>query len=333
MAPRLPLQAYVDGIRSGDRVVLARAITLVESTRQEDNQLAQDVLHHVLPDTGKSIRVGLTGPPGVGKSTTLDALGMHLINLGHRVAVLAVDPSSQLGGGSILGDKTRMQRLCVEDKAYIRPSPAGQSLGGVAARTREAMLLCEAAGYDVVIIETVGVGQSEVMVSQLVDCFVALMLPGAGDELQGIKKGILEVADIITINKADGDNLLQAKQAQTQHQNALHYLRPRYSGWSVPVTLMSALSEDGVSELWDAILSFHQFLKKGEHLQEIRAIQRQQWMWSQIHDGLIQDFRSHPNVKRALSHTESLVRSGQLSPTLATKQLLALIRDSKVSDE
>ncbi|MEC8381722.1 MAG: methylmalonyl Co-A mutase-associated GTPase MeaB [Myxococcota bacterium] len=324
MAPRLKAEAYIEGIRQGDRVMLARAITLVESIRPDDQKLAQSVLNALLSQTGQSLRIGLSGPPGVGKSTTMDALGMQLITAGHQVAVLAIDPSSQVGGGSILGDKTRMPRLGASEHAFIRPSPAGKSLGGVAEKTREALLLCEAAGYDVVIVETVGVGQSEIMVSQLVDTFVALMLPNAGDELQGIKKGIIEVADIIAINKADGPMAAIASRAKREHENALHYSRQRLEGWSVPVVLMSALEQVGLQDLWATVQRHHQFMRDNGHFHRRRSEQRTQWMWNHIQNQLLVHFHQHPQVQDQLEAVELLVRDGALSPVTAAKRLLKL---------
>lgn len=322
MAPRLKAEAYIEGIRQGDRVMLARAITLVESIRPDDQALAQAVLSALLPRTGQSLRIGLSGPPGVGKSTTMDALGMQLIDAGHRVAVLAIDPSSQIGGGSILGDKTRMPRLGASEHAFVRPSPAGSSLGGVAEKTREALLLCEASGYDVVIVETVGVGQSEIMVSQLVDTFVALMLPNAGDELQGIKKGIIEVADIIAINKADGPMAAIAKRAKREHENALHYSRQRIEGWSVPVVLMSALEQTGLTGLWEAVKDHHRFMSAHGFFDQRRAEQRTQWMWHHIQTQLLAQFHSHPQVQSQLERVEQQVRAGSLNPVAAAQLLL-----------
>lgn len=326
MAPRLKSEAYIEGIRHGDRVMLGRAITLVESLRPSDQQLAQSVLKGILPFTGQSLRIGLSGPPGVGKSTTMEALGMRLISAGHRVAVLAIDPSSQIGGGSILGDKTRMSGLSCSDAAFIRPSPAGKSLGGVAEKSREALLLCEAAGYDIVIVETVGVGQSEIMVAQLVDTFVALMLPNAGDELQGIKKGIIEVADIIAINKADGPMENIAKRAKREHENALHYSRQRTEGWTVPVVLMSALEHSGLDELWATVQRHQQFMKDEGYFERRRSEQRNQWMWHHIQTQLLTQFQSHPMVQNELTEIEALVRRGEVHPIVAAQKLLGFMR-------
>src|SRR5205085_12302525 len=250
---RIDIKLLTKDVRSGQRAALARAITLVESRRGDHQAAARELVQALLPDTGKAVRVGITGSPGVGKSTTIDMLGMYLIERGHMVAVLAVAPSSARTGGSILGDKTRMARLAASDKAYIRPSPASGTLGGVAAKSREAMLLCEAAGFDVVLVETVGIGQSETAVCDMTDSFLALMLPGAGDELQGIKKGLVELADMIAINKADGDNIKRANMAAAEYRSALHILTPRSEHWHPPVVTYSALTGTGIAELWQEV--------------------------------------------------------------------------------
>ncbi len=251
--PLPSLDTLVEGVRAGRRAVLARAITLVESRKPEHQGLAEELVQALLPSTGKATRVGITGVPGVGKSTTIDALGTHLLERGHRVAVLAVDPSSSRTGGSILGDKTRMARLSMDERAFVRPSPAAGTLGGVAARTRETLLLCEAAGYDVILVETVGVGQSETAVADMTDTFLVLMLPGAGDELQGIKKGIIEIADILAVNKADGPNAPRAKKAAADYRAALHLLGGREPHWSTPVLTYSGLTGEGIEELWQQV--------------------------------------------------------------------------------
>src|ERR1700753_1214855 len=248
-------QDLAAAIRSGDRAALPRAITMLESTRADHREQAQQLLLELLPDSGNANRVGITGVPGVGKSTTIEALGMHLIEQGHRVAVLAVDPSSTRTGGSILGDKTRMARLAVDDNAFVRPSPSSGPLGGGGGKTRETMLLCEAAGFDVVLVETVGIGQSETAVADMTDFFLALMLPGAGDELHGLKKGVVELADMIAVNKADGDNVARAKGAAAEYRAALHILTPRSPNWTPPVITYSALTGDGVAELWSQAIA------------------------------------------------------------------------------
>ena len=320
---RLTAAEYVAGVRAGSRGRLGQAITLVESRRPADSALAQEVLRQLLPETGCSIRIGLTGVPGVGKSTLIDNLGMLLIAQGHRVAVLAVDPSSSLSGGSILGDKTRMSRLSVADEAFIRPSPSGLTLGGVSRRTREAMLLCEAAGFDVIIVETVGVGQSEVVVSDMVDCFAVLMLPGAGDELQGIKKGILELADIIAVNKADGDGVTAARHALREYSAALRYLQPRHAFWRPRTLALSGLTGTGLDGLWEAIQAHSAALTKHGALRALRDQQRLRWMWSMIEDRLLDDFRRASAVQNTLEALEDAVIQRETPPGAAADALLA----------
>ena len=329
---RLSASAYVEGVLAGNRGRLGEAITLVESRRPADGVLAQEVLRQLLPHTGRSIRVGLTGVPGVGKSTLIDTLGMQLLAKGHRVAVLAVDPSSALSGGSILGDKTRMAQLSVADGAFIRPSPSGLTLGGVSRRTREAMLLCEAAGFDIIIVETVGVGQSEVVVSEMVDCFTVLMLPGAGDELQGIKKGILELADIIAVNKADGDNVGSARDALREYTAALRYLQPRHAFWRPRTLAVSGMAGDGLTSLWETILEHHQALRDNKALRELRDRQRLRWMWSMIEDRLLTDFRRAPAIIQRLAAVESAVRDHTTPPGAAADALLAAFYDARRSE-
>src|SRR5947209_6593857 len=269
-------------LRAGRRAALARAITLIESRRGDHQALARELVQALLPDTGKAIRVGITGSPGVGKSTMIDALGIFLIERGHKVAVLAADPSSARTGGSILGDKTRMARLAASDHAYIRPSPASGTLGGVAAKTREPMLLCEAAGFDVVLVETVGIGQSETAVADMTDFFLVLMLAGAGDELQGIKKGIVELADMIAVNKADGDNVGRANAAAAEYRAALHILTPRSQSWTPPVVTYSALTGNGLAELWEQVLAHRQRLSGSDELAARRREQQVRWMWTML---------------------------------------------------
>jgi len=320
---RLDADEYVAGVRAGDRGVLARAITLVESQREDDQRLAQTVVDALLPETGRAHRVGITGVPGVGKSSLIEALGSHLTREGHRVAVLAVDPSSPRSGGSILGDKTRMPTLARDSRAFVRPSPSLGALGGVARHTREALLLCEAAGFDVVLVETVGVGQSEAMVAQLVDCFVVLLLAGAGDELQGIKRGILELVDVLAITKADGDNLLTASRARAEFAAALHLVRAKSEAWRVPVLTCSAHAGEGVAGLWTAIAEHRAaMIASGEFATE-RARQQVHWMWRAIEAGLLSRFNSDARVSGMVAGLAEAVRAGAISPDHAAARLLA----------
>ncbi len=309
-------------VRAGDRRALARAITLAESTRPDHRAEARALLDELLADTGRSIRVGVSGAPGAGKSTLIEALGLHAVAAGHRVAVLAVDPSSALSGGSILGDKTRMADLGRHPHAYIRPSPTSGTLGGVARRTREAVLLCEAAGFDVVVVETVGVGQSEVAVADLVDLFVLVASPAGGDELQGIKRGIMELADLIVVNKADGDLADAAQRACADLRNAVHLLRPKRAGWEVGVRTGSALTGAGVPELWDAVTAAHERLSAEGSLSRLRAEQAVAAMWSEVTDDLLDRLRAHPGVRDRLHELEAAVGAGRLSPTAAAHDVL-----------
>jgi len=315
----LPADTYVDGVRAGDRAMLARAITLVESEHPRHAALAQEVLTRLLPHTGGSRRVGISGVPGVGKSTFIDALGMHLVGAGRRVAVLAIDPSSTVSGGSILGDKTRMARLSRETAAYIRPSPSSGTLGGVARKTRETLLLCEAAGFDVVLVETVGVGQSETVVADLVDFYLVLMLAGAGDELQGIKRGILELADMLAINKADGDNKPRAERARSELRAALHLMRP---GAEPEVTTCSALEGSGIEKLWSSVEGRLGRDEATGTLQRRRKAQQVQWMWTMVQDGLRAALRAHPGVSALVPTLEADVREGRVTPTSAALRVL-----------
>ena len=320
--PTVTPEALANGILTRDRTLLSRAITLVESTKPEHQELAQAVLQAVLPASGAAHRIGITGVPGVGKSTLIDAFGTMLTASGHRVAVLAVDPSSSRTGGSILGDKTRMPRLAVDPAAYVRPSPSAGALGGVARMTRETMLLCEAAGYDVALVETVGVGQSETMVADMVDVFLVLALPGAGDELQGIKKGLIELADLIAVNKAEGENRLRAEQAARHYRNALHILEPTSPAWQPIVLTMSALAGEGLEELWKELRRHHTQLEAAGELAAKRQGQQVRWMWSMLEDRLLTSFRADPAVRALLPRLEPAVAEGRTTPTAAVTELL-----------
>jgi LAO/AO transport system kinase len=305
--------------------VLARAITLIESRREDHQQAARTLVQELLPRTGGAMRVGITGAPGVGKSTTIDALGTYLTGQGHKVAVLAVDPSSARTGGSILADKTRMPRLATDPNAFVRPSPAAGTLGGVAAKTRESMLLCEAAGYDVVLVETVGIGQSETAVADMTDFFLVLLLPGAGDELQGLKKGIVELADLIAVNKADGDNLKRAKAAAAEYRAALHILTPRSAHWSPPVLTYSALTGDGIVELWDQVLAHRERMRaSGEHAARRRE-QQVKWMWTMLEERLYARLRADPAARPKLKQIEAAVAAGELSPAVAVDLIADIV--------
>jgi LAO/AO transport system kinase len=318
---RADLKRLARGIRDGERAVLARAITLIESKRPDDRQAAHRLVQELLPETGKAVRVGITGAPGVGKSMTIDTLGTLLTSRGHKVAVLAVDPSSTRTGGSILGDKTRMARLATDANAFVRPSPAAGTLGGVAAKTRESMLLCEAAGFDVVLVETVGVGQSETAVADMTDFFLVLMLPGAGDELQGLKKGLVELADMIAVNKADGDNVPRAKAAAAEYRAALHIIAARSPNWAPPVVTYSALTGDGVADLWKQIVAHRERMQGTGELPARRRSQQVKWMWTMLEERLFARLRSDPALKAKLKQTEAAVAAGKLAPTLAVEEI------------
>src|ERR1700748_3273458 len=325
--PRVPdIEKLASDLRAGSRTALARAITLIESRRSDHQAAARDLVQALLSDTGNAVRVGITGSPGVGKSTTIDGLGMFLIERGHKVAVLAVDPSSARTGGSILGDKTRMARLSAEGAAFIRPSPAAGTLGGVAAKTREAMLLCEAAGFDVVLVETVGIGQSETAVCDMTDFFLALMLPGAGDELQGIKKGLVDLADMIAINKADGDNLKRAQHAAADYRSALHILSPRSEHWSPPVMTYSALTGAGIAELWQKILDHRTAMNASGDFAERRREQQVKWMWSMLEQRMLARLRSDATTRAKVKKVEADVADGRLTPSLAAEEIAKLLR-------
>jgi LAO/AO transport system kinase len=313
------------GIRAGDRAVLARAITLIESKRVDHRRAASALIQDLLPATGNAVRVGITGAPGVGKSTLIDTLGTSLTGQGRKVAVLAVDPSSTRTGGSILGDKTRMARLAADPSAFIRPSPASGTLGGVAAKTRETMLLCEAAGYDVVLVETVGIGQSELAVADMTDFFLVMMLPGAGDELQGLKKGVVELADMIAINKSDGDNRARAKAAAAEYSAALHILSPRSPTWSPPVATCSALTGDGIAALWEHVLDHRKRMTASGELAARRCEQQVKWMWAMLEERMFARLHSDPALKAKLPKLEAAVASGRLSPTTAVEEIAAVL--------
>ncbi|MDP6962827.1 MAG: methylmalonyl Co-A mutase-associated GTPase MeaB [Planctomycetota bacterium] len=321
MADFPPPSELAQAIVAGERSALARAMTLVESTLPEHQLLTQKLLALLMPHTGKSHRIGVTGVPGVGKSTFLDSYGMHLIERGHRVAVLAVDPSSSVTGGSILGDKSRMNDLAMSDSAFVRPSPSSNNLGGVARRTRENILLCEAAGYDMVLVETVGVGQSETVVADMVDFFLVLMLAGAGDELQGIKKGIIELADLIAINKADGENINSAKAAANDYTAALHYLTPTSEKWQPSTVCISALESNGYDDLYKQISEHAAVMQECGEWTAKRQQQNKKWMWSVIQNRLLDDFNHALNADE-LAGIEAQVLAGELSPTAAANKLI-----------
>jgi LAO/AO transport system kinase len=311
-----------EAIRGGDRAALSRAITLVESTRADHRDQAQQLLLELMPDAGKALHVGITGVPGVGKSTTIEALGMYLIEQGHRVAVLAVDPSSTRTGGSILGDKTRMAKLAVHPDAYIRPSPTSGTLGGVAKATRETVVLAEAAGFDVILVETVGVGQSEVAVANMVDTFVFLTLARTGDQLQGIKKGVLELADIVVVNKADGKHAGEAKAAARELTAAIRLIHPRETLWRPPVLTMSAVEGTGLRELWDTVEKHRNVLSEAGEFDARRRTQQVDWTWSMVRDAVLDRVLNHPAVRSQRSDIERQVRDGELTPALAAQRIL-----------
>lgn len=320
---RLTVSEYVDGVLNQNTVVLSKTITLIESNRQEDIELGEEVLQQLLPHTGKARRIGITGVPGVGKSTFIEALGMHITeDLDKKLAVLAIDPSSQRTKGSILGDKTRMEQLSHHRNAFIRPSATGSSLGGVANKTREAMLLCEAAGFEVIFVETVGVGQSEITVKGMVDFFLLLMLAGAGDELQGIKKGIMEMADALAINKADGDNIKKSKQAAVEYKNALHLFPPNPNGWIPKVMTCSSLAKTGIQEIWEMISQFFTEMHQKQAIEENRKYQNIDWMHETISFLLKQNFYNLERVKSQLNTIEEQVGQGKITPQAAARILL-----------
>ncbi|MGH3360586.1 MAG: methylmalonyl Co-A mutase-associated GTPase MeaB [Nocardioidaceae bacterium] len=318
----MDVDALADAVRRDVRAELARAITLVESARPDDRDLAQQLLMRLLDDAGDSHRIGITGVPGVGKSTFIDALGTHLTDAGHRVAVLAVDPSSTRTGGSILGDKTRMARLAVDPAAYIRPSPTAGTLGGVAKATRETIVLLEAAGFDVVLVETVGVGQSEVTVANMVDCFCFLTLARTGDQLQGIKRGVLELADILAVNKADGPHLRDAEKAARELAGAMRLIHPPESLWRPPVLTTSALEDQGLDAFWDAVLKHRRVLSEAGEFEARRRQQLVDWTWAMVHDRLLDRLESDADVRALRAKTEQQVRDGDLTAALAAQRIL-----------
>jgi LAO/AO transport system kinase len=313
-------------VRSGDRRALARAITLVESTRPDHRERAEALLERLMPDTGKSIRLGISGVPGVGKSTFIEAFGLDLIRRGHRLAVLAVDPSSKRGGGSILGDKTRMEKLANAEAAFIRPSPAGTTLGGVARRTREAILVAEAACFDVVIVETVGVGQSETAVADMVDMFILLLSPAGGDELQGIKRGIMELADLLVVDKSDGVLVPAANRTAADYRRALQLIMPSSLNWRPPVQQCSALDGKGIPEVWHAVERYRATLGPTGEIAARRGAQARAWLWSEIGEGLVAALKSHGGMAERLKSIEATVAAGKIGPTAAARQLLALFQ-------
>ncbi len=322
----LDIDDYVNGVLANDRVVLARTITLIESNSHVHNETAQKVLKKILPDTGESLRIGITGVPGAGKSTFIESLGLYLISKGHKVAVLAIDPSSTVTKGSILGDKTRMENLARQENCFIRPSPSGGTLGGVARKTRETMLVCEAAGYDVILIETVGVGQSETTVRSMVDFFLLLMIAGAGDELQGIKKGVIELADALLINKADGDNKQKALLAKTDFSMALHYIQHATRGWKTEVYICSALNGEGITEIWNEIMKFRDITKENGVFYERRKSQTIEWMNKMIEEKLLSGFYDNNVIRKELDIISAKVLRGDILPPAAAEMLLEVYK-------
>jgi LAO/AO transport system kinase len=323
--PDVDLEALVQGIVDKNRRMIAKAMTLIESRVVEHQKLAAGVMEKILPLAGNSIRLGITGVPGVGKSTFIENLGVYLADAGHQVAVLAVDPSSKRSGGSILGDKTRMEKLSAHANAFIRPSPAGETLGGVAARTREMMLVCEAAGFDVILVETVGVGQSETAVAAMVDFFLVLMIAGAGDELQGIKKGVLELADGIAINKADGDNQDRVARAKKDLENAMHMIIPASADWQTPVMTCSSVVENGTVPIWEKVLEHKIICKASGEFDQRRKSQALEWMWTLVDEGLKQMFKNNQQINAQIPGVSHQVAQGKISPSAAARTLLSYL--------
>ncbi|NLA24930.1 MAG: methylmalonyl Co-A mutase-associated GTPase MeaB [Bacteroidales bacterium] len=318
----LSFDEYFEGIVSGNRTILGQAITLVESKLEAHQEMAQKLIEKCLPLSSNSLRIGITGVPGAGKSTFIEALGLHVVNSNNKLAVLAVDPSSGRTKGSILGDKTRMEQLSIHDNAFIRPSPSEGTLGGVARKTRETIILCEAAGYNIIFIETVGVGQSEIAVHSMVDFFLLLMLAGAGDELQGIKRGIMEMADAITVNKADGNNISKANMAKAQYQSALHLFPQAKSKWTPKVLTCSALYNTGIEEIWDMILDYEKLVRENKYFNENRNEQALYWMHQSINEAVLQKFYNNPDVKNQIHELENMVRRNKISSFVAASKLL-----------
>ncbi|MBK7631076.1 MAG: methylmalonyl Co-A mutase-associated GTPase MeaB [Ignavibacteriales bacterium] len=322
----LSIDDYVNGVLNFDRNILARAITLIESNNPTHHDNAQEVLKKLLPYSGKSLRIGITGVPGAGKSTLIEALGMYLIDQGHKVAVLTVDPSSIVNKGSILGDKTRMENLSKEKNCFIRPSPSGGNLGGVTRKSRETITACEAAGFDIILIETVGVGQSEVTVRSMVDFFLLVLIAGAGDELQGIKRGIMELTDAILINKADGDNEKKANIARSDYNNALHYLQPATKGWTSQAFCGSALTGKGIPELWDVIKKFEKTIKQSGIFEQRRKDQSIEWVFRMVEDTLRDEFYNDEKVQQAIASIKQEILKDKITPTLAAEKLLKIFK-------
>lgn len=320
-------QYYIQGVLDKDKRVLSKTITLIESSRSDHKVLSRQVVDSLIPHAGKAVRLGITGVPGAGKSTFIESLGMFLIEQGLKVAVLAVDPSSTLSHGSIMADKTRMEKLSIEPDAFIRPSPTGGTLGGVASKTRETMIACEASGFDVLIVETVGVGQSETTVASMVDFFLVLMISGAGDEIQGIKKGVLELADAVAVNKADGDNIAKAKRARKEYESALHLLRPETKTWAAPVMICSALKMTGIDNIWETVLDHRKKFTETGELEEKRKKQSVAWMKALLEEGIKEWFYRKNDFRKSLKKLIRDVEKGSVSPTFAAADLLKVLDD------